>query len=394
MTNRIAFAQLCSAVRRKVAVPVSVALCMLWLSLTANAQNQHIISFDVPGAQAYGTIPVAINNEGTIAGYYYDENYVAHGFVRRLDGAFNTFDAPGAGTVANNGNGTFPTGINDSGVVSGYSNDATDMSLSFLRSPDGKFTTFQAPGADTKPADAAGTNAISINALGAVSGYYGDSSGVVHGFLRSPDGRFRTFEVLGAGGYGSFPIALNLEGGIVGYYTDSNYLFHAFLRSPDGKFTTWVGADACDTNGAQGCYGSAAFNINAFGTIAGGYMDNSGNFVGHGLIRHPNGTFTKVDVPGAGTGLYQGTGCPGCFLGLNQWGAIAGIYTDANNVYHGFLRSPDGQFTTFDAPGAGTGSYQGTGCPSDCVVSLNDWGAITGLYTDANYVYHGFLRTP
>ena len=55
--------------------------------------------------QAYGTIPVAINNEGIIAGYYYDENYVAHGFVRRLDGTFNTFDAPGAGTGLYQGTG-------------------------------------------------------------------------------------------------------------------------------------------------------------------------------------------------------------------------------------------------------------------------------------------------
>ena len=75
-------------------------------------------------------------------------------------------------------------------------------------------------------------------------------------------------------------------------------------------------------------------------------------------------------------------------------GAIAGIYSDVNSVNHGFLRSPDGKFTTFDAPGAGTGSYQGTGCPSDCPVSINDWGAITGSYLDANYVSHGYLRSP
>jgi len=75
-------------------------------------------------------------------------------------------------------------------------------------------------------------------------------------------------------------------------------------------------------------------------------------------------------------------------------GAIAGIYSDANSVNHGFLRSPDGTLTTFDAPGAGTDSYEGTGCFSDCPVSLNDWGAITGVYIDANFVYHGYLRSP
>ena len=126
----------------------------------------------------------------------------------------------------------------------------------------------------------------------------------------------------------------------------------------------------------------------------GGYEDNNGNFVHHDFVRSPDGKLKTFDVPGAGTGSYQGTGCPGCSAGLNQLGAIAGIYIDANSVQHGFLRSPNGKFATFDAPDAGTGSGQGTGCPSDCSVSLNDWGAITGTYIDANFNYHGYLRTP
>ena len=207
-------------------------------------------------------------------------------------------------------------------------------------------------------------------------------------------GKFTTFDVPGAGGFGSTPIAINLEGAIVGYYTDSNFSIRAFLRSRDGKFTTWIGPDACTGNDSEGCFGSGASNINAFGIVAGGFEDNSGNFVHHGYVRNAEGKLKTFDAPGAGTGSYQGTGCPGCFLGLNQLGAIAGIYIDANSANHGFVRSPDGKLTTFDAPGAGTASYQGTGCPSDCPVSLNDFGAITGIYVDANFVAHGYLRSP
>lgn len=64
-------------------------------------------------------------------------------------------------------------------------------------------------------------------------------------------------------------------------------------------------------------------------------------------------------------------------------------YTDSNHVYHGFLRSPKGQFTTFNAPGGGTGSYTGTGCSSDCPTNVNDFGAVMGTYVDSNFVYHG-----
>ena len=100
------------------------------------------------------------------------------------------------------------------------------------------------------------------------------------------------------------------------------------------------------------------------------------------------------DAPGAGTGAGQGTGCfdySDCSVLLNNFGAITGYYLDANNVYHGFLRSPEGKFTTFDAPGANTtpGSYSGT-----FPVSINDQGAITGYYLDTNNVNHGFLLLP
>lgn len=305
-----------------------------------------------------------------------------------------SFDAPGADTTAGDFNGTVATGINNWGTITGYFIDVTNVAHGFLRSPKGSFTTFEAPGADTTAGSFNGTSVNSIKDLGAVAGEYWDANGFGHGFLRTPEGKFTTFDVPGAGGYGTTPIALNIEGAVVGYYTDSNYLFHAFLRRPDGTFGTWVGPDACDTNGSQGCYGTGASNINAFGTIAGGWADNSGNFVHHDFLRRADGKLTTFDAPGAGTGSNQGTGCPGCFSGLNQFGATAGIYIDANNVQHGFLRSREGKFTTFDAPGAGTDTYQGTGCPSDCPTILNDWGAITGVYIDANYVPHGYLRSP
>jgi len=52
--------------------------------------------------------------------------------------------------------------------------------------------------------------------------------------------------------------------------------------------------------------------------------------------------------------------------------------------YHGFLRAPDGTFTTFDPPGS-----QGTS-----PVAINQAGATTGSYYDANFIAHGFLRLP
>jgi len=303
------------------------------------------------------------------------------------------FDAPGADVTAGDFNGTYAGAINARGVITGAYQDAGGTYHGFLRSPSGEFATFDAPGADLTPGDYNGTFPSAMNDLGVITGVYWDVNGFSHGFLRDQEGRFTSFDVSGVGGYGSTPKAIDIEGAVVGYDLDSNYVFYAFVRNPDGSFKTFAGPGACTTGTPNGCYGNEATAIGIRGTIAGNYMDS--NFVSHGMLRHPDGTITKFDVPGAGTlpGSYQGTGCPGCSSGFNLRGEIAATYTDGNNVHHGFVRSARGGFTTFDAPGAGSGAYQGTGCFSDCPVSLNNAGAITGQYIDANLVQHGYLRS-
>jgi hypothetical protein len=98
----------------------------------------------------------------------------------------------------------------------------------------------------------------------------------------------------------------------------------------------------------------------------------------HGFLRAPDGTFTTFDPPGSGaTQAY----------GINPAGAITGYYCDARfQVCHGFLRAPDGTFTTFDPPGS---------FPYTLPYGNNSAGAITGRYYDASFtIGHGFLRAP
>lgn len=306
-----------------------------------------------------------------------------------------TFNAPGAGTGPYQGTGCFDFTdcsvlINNFGAITGYYLDNENVYHGFLRSSEGKFTTFDSTGADTNPGDFNGTLPNAINDAGAITGVYYGLNNVGHGFLRSPDGTFTTFDAPDSVGYTN-PVAINLESDIVGYYGDQNGQARAFLRRTDGTLATWSGPDACTGAPAGGfCGGTAAFSINVFGTVAGGYGDP--NLVGHGLIRTPSGKLQTFSVPSAGTGSGQGTGCPGCSRGLNVFGAIASYYIDGSDVVHGFLRAPWGQITTFDVPGES--SFYGLGCYSDCAMGLNDWGAITGSYLGADNVYHGFLRNP
>src|SRR5580658_3208861 len=133
--------------------------------------------------------------------------------------------------------------------------------------------------------------------------------------------------------------------------------------------------------GTGASQGTIPFSINTAGTIAGMYYDASNAY--HGFVRTAKGDITTFGAVGAGTGAAQGT----VAFSVNTAGDIAGTYIDANNVYHGFMRATTGKVATFKAPGAGTGAHQGT-----VPVGIDTAGEITGTYMDASNVYHGFMR--
>src|SRR5262249_33529009 len=203
------------------------------------------------------------------------------------------------------------------------------------------FTTFHAPGAGTGPFQ--GTFAYAINPAGAIAGIVHDASDVRHGFVRAPDGTFTTFD--GPGATNTFAYSINPAGAIAGYYGVLGVV-HGLLRAPNGTLTTFD-APGAGTGFGQGTF---ALNINPAGAIAGQYNDNSNVY--HGFVRAPNGVITAFDAPGAGTGSGQGT-FTSTIDGMNPAGAIAGATIDTSNVYHGFVRAPDGTITTIDVPAAG-----------------------------------------
>jgi hypothetical protein len=182
-------------------------------------------------------------------------------------------------------------------------------------------------------------------------------------------GTFTTFDAPGSGvgaSQGTFAYGINPSGAITGHYVDPSGATHGFLRARDGTITTF---DAPDD--VRGTYPQA---INRAGSIAGYCCDE---VTCHGFLRGSDSIATFDPAGSTFTDAY----------GINASGAITGYYTDEKSVLHGFLRAPGGAITTFDAPGAGTGSSQGT-----VGVGINPHGTISGCYIDANSVGHGFIR--
>ncbi|MGD0012737.1 MAG: hypothetical protein ABSE93_29870 [Terriglobia bacterium] len=374
-----------------------LAVCMLGAGISALAQRPRIIEFDARGAgnaqgSGLGTQAENINPWGAVAGLYADMNNVMHGFLRTPQGRLITFDAPGAGTAPGlyfkstpagtyGGQGTYAMSINPEGAIAGSYLDETNLGHGFLRAPDGKFTSFDDPDAGT--AAYLGTFAWNINPAGVIAGNYWDAYSVRHGFVRTPHGKFANFDPSGSvSTFVCLAECINPAGAINGYYFTADGVAHGFVRSPDGKITEFDVPNA-GTDGSQG-QGTYSVSINTEGAVTG--QSVSSDNVTHGFVRAPDGRITEFDVPGAGTdgSQYQGTFAEA----INDAGAVTGQYIDANDVQHGFVRIPDGRITKFDAPDAGTAtsSYEGT-----VPLAINAAGEITGAYFDSNYVLHGFL---
>ena len=214
-------------------------------------------------------------------------------------------------------------------------------------------------------------------------------------FAMAQGPRLIEFDAPGAGntpgsGLGTQAENINPWGAVAGLYADANNVMHGFLRTPKGRLITFDAPGAgtapnlyfkstpAGTYGGQGTY---AMSINPEGAITGSYIDETN--LGHGFLRAPDGKFTSFDDPDAGTTAYLGTFA----WNINPAGLIAGNYWDAYSLRHGFVRTPNGKFANFDP----SGSVSTFVCLAECI---NPAGAINGYYFTADGVAHGFVRSP
>jgi hypothetical protein len=195
---------------------------------------------------------------------YYDDVGDAHGFVRTSDAAFVSFDGDEAHKPCYN---MSVTAINDKGEIGGFCTNATD----FIRTPAGRIVTFSLPVPDSYPV------LRSLNAKGDATGYYVLSDSSAHGFIRTADGAFTSFD---APGFQTVPYGLNARDFIVGEYRQTSHSRRdgGFLRNADGSIE--------DIKPPGGNYGAAVTCINREGVIAGYFgIRTEGKETAYGFIR-------------------------------------------------------------------------------------------------------------
>ena len=308
------------------------------------------VSFEVDGA--YITAPVSINSAGDVTGLWTGFDMVPHGFIRFQNGEILKFEA----TSKSNWQ-TDPVKINDRGDVAGTLYDAgTKISRGFVRSVEGRIKTFDVPG--TLPIVITG-----FNNDGAVMGYrYDENNHVMNAFERKPGGKVQLLEISGATSIA--PGAITDKGVIVGAYSVSG-LSHGFIRKRNGAVTT--------IDPPQDSIGSIVA-LNTAGTMAGDIY-GPGNFASGGFVRTNDGTVTTFDVEGKKNVVVSG---------MNESGTVTGYFGPHGG--NGFVRAADGTITSF-----GYGARHST-YPR----AINNSGAITGIYISfpSSGARAGFVRTP
>ena len=308
---------------------------------------------------------------------------------------FSTLDDPNAGGtgvlppgIPYGVQGTFLLGINNRGKISGNYGDTNDFTHG-LELINGTWTTLNDPsvGPPTLTADPAtnffpGTDAVKMNNVGQLVGFYIDQYNVQHSFLLS-HGHYTTIDPPGAAKIPG-PTFVNADqagdindnGKIVGLYTDTNGNTHGYVLS-NGHYTT------LDDPSANGVFTTAS-GINDSGQIVGFYSNDvsfsngTASDVHSFLLSH--GRYTTLDDPNAGTGVMQGTFAEG----INNAGQIVGYYVTAAGATHGFVLS-HGHYTTLDDPAVPEGIIP---------AGINTNGQIVGFYVDTSGVAHGFLANP
>jgi len=286
---------------------------------------------------------------------------------------FINFDGPNSGVNA--GAGTNVNGIANNGAAVGFSLGNAGLFTNFVRNPDGTFTTLNLGGAGS-------AMAMGINSAGDVVGTQNGTAfflpnGGLPGTLTTPAGATTAFGV-------------NDQGNIVGQ-------FNSATASPGFFLANSAGNGLITINPPSGPNIVNAQGVNDNGLVVGFYVGTDGQ--DHGFITRvssaQNGSLSGTGV--ADPAIPNVAGEPGAtfvfsqILGVNDSGIAVGYYGDSTTSQHGFFYNRNtGAYLFLDDPS----EQFSNGVEVTQITGINNSGEIAGFYSDASGVFHGFVACP
>ena len=243
------------------------------------------------------------------------------------------------------------------------SNDFGDYAGN-TRSPDGEkkigftliddvFTTYDFP-------DSLNTYFYAFDNVGKAAGHYKDIDGLYHGVILE-DGELTQYDFPGAAETHIYGLS-DETGALSGNIVDAAGVSHAF----SGELTITF-------PGAVNTYGDF---VNAAGAVVGSYVDADGMF--HGFMRHPDGSFTTIDVPGMPNLAFL-------FVNTITDSGLIGFRAKAvDDILRSYILMPDGTLYEVRIPDS----------LSTVVRNVNQDGSIIGYYDATDGRRLGFIGRP
>ena len=218
------------------------------------------------------------------------------------------------------------------------------------------------------------------------------------------DGVFKTYDFPGS--LNTFFYAFDNAGRAAGHYKGTDELYHGVILQ-DGELTQYDFPRATQTfiHGMSDETGALSGNIadeagiirgfsgdmpiafpgavttyadfvNAAGAVAGSYIDADGR--PHGFIRHPDGSFTTIDIPETPDleFLFVNT--------ITDFGVVAFRAKTVNDILRSYILLPDGILYEVRRPGS----------VSTIVRNVNQDGSIIGYYDLTDGQRYGFVGRP
>ena len=291
----------------------------------------------------------------------------AGGFV------FTNIDGPTPGTNA--ATGTNLNGISNSGTSVGFTIDNAMNFHNFTVNPlkSNSATLLNINGSTT-------AMAFGTNAAGTVVGTDGNGNA----FTLS-NGKLKTF--IPPGGTSATAFGINDKGTIVGQDVTANGT-PGFIKVNSKTYITINAPSGPNTVNAQ--------SINNKGLVVGFYVGTDGQ--DHGFMASQGaakkGTLTGTAITDPTIPMVAGE--PGAtfvfsqVLGVNDHGIAVGYYGDSTTSQHGFIYNTNtGKYTFLDDPSEAFNN----GVEVTQITGITNSGEITGFYSDANGVFHGFVAT-
>ena len=262
------------------------------------------------------------------------------------DYTFETIEVPGIDFLE-------VTASNDFGDYAGNTRSPDGEKTIGFTLIDGVFSTYDFP-------DSQNTYFYALGNNGNAAGHYKDSNGLYHGVILE-NGELRQYDFPGATETHIYGMS-DETGALSGNIVDAAGVTHAFSGDLTITFP-----------GAVNTYGDF---VNAAGAVVGSYVDADGMF--HGFIRHPDGSFTTIDLPTMPNleFLFVNT--------ITDVGVIGFRAKAVNDILRSYILLPSGTLYEVRLPDS----------VMNVVRNVNQDGSIIGYYNATDGRRYGFVGRP